>query len=173
MPWRALVGLLLVVGLAAACTGDEDETPTSTVTSTATATEEPSVTATATVSPDGDRVVLEWTRAGGIAGFCDGMQVTAGHRASLGTCEDPRSEVTGQVLPIDWIGRIEGWRDRVASFELREANAPGTADGMAVTLRFEGRGSSEASEAEQQEIASFAAELFVALRAVQPRVRVR
>ena len=114
--------------------------------------------------------MLEWRREGGIAGFCDGMTVTANHRASLGTCEDPRAEVTGRVLPVDWIGQLEGWRDRVASFELREANEPGTADGMEVTLRFEGRGTSEASEAERQEIARFAAELFVVLRAVQPRV---
>jgi hypothetical protein len=167
--WRALVGLALVVGLAAACTGGEGETPTSTVTSTATATEQPSETATA----NPDRVVLEWTREAGIAGFCDGMRVTANHRASLGTCEDPGSEVASQFVPVDWIGRLEEWRGRVASFELRQANPPGTADGMEVTLRFEGQGTSEASEAERLEIANFSAELFVALRSAQPRVGVR
>lgn len=163
MRWPALVGLVLAVGLAAACTSGEDETPTSTVTSTA----------TATVSPDGERVVLEWRREGGIAGFCDGMTVTANHRATLGTCEDPRATVTGRLLPVDWIGQLEGWRDRFTSFELSEANAPGTADGMSVTLRLEGRGASEASEAEQREMANLAAELFVALQQEQQRVGVR
>ena len=114
--------------------------------------------------------MLEWRREGGIAGFCDGMTVTANHRASVGTCRDPSAEVTGQLLPVDWIGRLEGWRDGVASFDYTQANPPGTADGMTVTLRFEGRGAVVTSAAERQEIANFAAELFNALRLIQPRV---
>ena len=162
MAGRALGVFALAAMLAMACTGD-DETPTSTATATA----------TTTADTDGDRVVLEWRREGGIAGFCDGMTVMANHRASLGTCDDPSSEVKSQFLPADFIGRLEVWRDRVASFEYTRADPPNQSDRMTVTLRFEGRGTSEASEAEQQEIANFAAELFVALRQAQPRVEVR
>ena len=160
---RALVMLALAAVLVACSGGGDSVEPTV----------NPTVEPTAAATPDGDRIILEWTREGGIAGFCDGMTVTANHRASLGTCEDPSAELTGQLLPVDWIGQLEAWRGRVASFELTQANPPGTADGMEVRLRFEGRGAAVASEAEQQEIANFSAELFNALKQAQQRVRVR
>lgn len=150
---RLALGLFALVAMMAGCTSDE-VAPSSTATTVA----------TASPTADPERVVLEWRREGGIAGFCDGMRVTANHRADLGTCEDPSAEVTGQLLPVDWIGQLEGWRDRVGSFEWEQASPAGTVDGMTVTLRLEGRGTSEASEAERREIAKLAAELFVALR---------
>jgi hypothetical protein len=170
---RAIVILALSVVLAACSGGGDSGDPTASSTVQPTANRGPSVTATATVSPDGERVVLEWRREGGIAGFCDGMTVAANHRATLGTCEDPRAAVIGQLLPMDWIGQVEGWRDRFASFEWEQANLAGTADGMTVTLRLEGRGTSEASEAEQREMAKLAAELFVVLQREQRRVGIR
>jgi len=161
--------LALSVALAACSGGGDSGDPTASSTVEPTAGAEPTVTATA----NPERVVLEWRREGGIAGFCDGMTVMANHRATLGTCDDPGADLTGQFLPVDWIGALEGWRDRFASFELREANPPGTADGMSVTLRLEGRGSAIATEAEQREIANLAAELFVALQEGQRRVAMR
>ena len=167
---RLGLGLLALVAVMAGCSGGDDSgDPTASSTVEPTASAEPSVTATA----DPERVVLEWRREGGIAGFCDGMTVMANHRATLGTCEDPGGDLTDQILPVDWIGQLESWRDRFASFELRDANPPGTADGMSVTLRLEGRGSLIATEAEQREIANLAAELFVALQEGQRRVAMR
>ena len=126
-----------------------------------------------TVTGDPSLIVLTWTRTGGIAGFCDGMTVTAGHRATLGTCEDPGAEQVRVFLSAEWIERVEEWRDRVGPFEYRHEDPPGQSDRMTVTVQFQGRRAPGASEAEQQEIASFAAELFAALQAIQPRVQVR
>lgn len=170
MVGRAL-GVLVLGVMLAACSGGEDATPTSTA--TAEPTSSATATATATATPDGERVILEWTREGGIAGFCDGMTVMANHRASLGTCTDTSAEVKSQFLPADWLGQIEVWRDRVASFERTWEDPPNQSDRMTVVVRFEGRGASEASAAEQQELASFAAELFAALQSIQPRVEAR
>ena len=166
MVGRSLVIFALAAMLAVACS-DGDSDP---ATPTATATSEPTA-ATATADPG--RIILKWTREGGIAGFCDGMTVSANHQASLGTCTDPAADVSDQLLPVDWIGPLERWRDRVASFESIFTDPPNQSDRMTVTIRFEGRGTATASEAEQRELAELATELFNALRQVQPRVDVR
>ena len=127
---------------------------------TATPTTAPAVT----VTGDPDLIVLTWTRTGGIAGFCDGMTVTAGHRATLGTCEDPGADQVTVFLSAEWIERVDEWRDRVGPFEYRHEDPPGQSDRMTVTVQFQSWRAPGASEAEQQEIANFAAELFAAIR---------
>lgn len=133
----------------------------------------PTTAPAVTVTGDPSLIVLTWTRTGGIAGFCDGMTVSAGHRVTLGTCEDPGAEQVTVFLSAEWVERVEEWRDRVGPFEYRQEDPAGQSDRMTVTVQFQGRRAPGASEAEQQEIASFAAELFTALQSTQPRVALR
>jgi len=159
---RLFAALALLIVVAAGCNRADEVSPTS----TATIAPSPGDTAT----PDPERVVLEWTRTGGVAGFCDGMTVTANHQATLGTCEDPGANLVTIFLPVDWIDRLERWRDLVASFDRTWEDPPNQSDRMTITLRLQGRGTTAPSEEEQQQIALFAAELHAALRQLNPRV---
>ena len=153
MVGRAL-GIFALAAMLAIAACDGASTPTAT----------PTTAPAVTVTGDPSLIVLTWTRTGGIAGFCDGMTVTAGHRATLGTCEDPGADQVTVFLSAEWIERVDEWRDRVGPFEYQHEDPPGQSDRMTVTVQFQGWRAPGASEAEQQEIASFAAELFAAIQ---------
>jgi len=158
---------VLATVLATACT-DDDEDP---ATATATATASPSLEPTASSTADPDTIVLSWTREGGIAGFCDGLRLTAGHRAILGTCEDPPMDSPdGDIVPNEAIIEFETWRDEFESFEVEWSDDDATADGMTINLSFEGRGNRPAAEDIRRAIADFAGRLHADLVAAQPRV---
>lgn len=151
---RVNLGAALIVVAALACTGESGvATPTA-----------------APTSVDPSAVVLSWTRAGGIAGFCDGLVLTAGHRTTLGDCEQQSDSTTsGELAPNDAIRVLESWRGEFASFDEEWADGPEIADGLTVRVSFVGRGSRIASDATRREIAEFAASLFATIRAQQPR----
>lgn len=161
-----LAAVFLLTAVAAACSADDGRP----LTSTPVRTTEPSATPIPTPITDPDAVVLSWTRAGGIAGFCDGLQLTAGHRVTLGTCDDPpMSHDDGKIAPNASIIAFETWRSDFASFEVEWDDGPDVADGMAIHLSFVGRGTRVATENDRREIASFAGQLFSDISAAQPR----
>lgn len=146
--------LLLAIALAVAC-GDDGNSPAPTPSRT------PEPTATPSATADPTSVVLSWTRSGGIAGFCDSLLLTAGHRVTLGTCEDPpMSSPDGDLASNASIVEFETWRSTFASFEVEWDDGPDVADGIAISVSFIGRGADVATEDEQREIADFAARLF-------------
>jgi hypothetical protein len=123
---------------------------------------------------DPNAAVLIWTREGGIAGFCDGLTLTAGHRAIVGSCGDPRpAGDAGLLLSSEQIHQFEGWRDEFASFSVEWADDEAVADGMTVRLAFEGRGAVEASDDDRQAIARFASAVLVDVEARMPHVALR
>lgn len=125
---------------------------------------------TSTVDPDA--IVLSWTREGGIAGFCDGLTLTAGHLADLGTCEDTGlARPDGDLMPTEAIREFEAWRGEFASFEVEWADGSEIADGMTVRLSFIGRGTQVADEDTQRLISDFASRLFFEIAASGPRVQ--
>jgi hypothetical protein len=165
-PWLLWLLVVLVAAglLIGACS--EADAPTATPSATETATSEPTAGPSATV--DAGAVVLRWSREGGIAGFCDGLVLTAGHAVTLGTCEDTISPDDGDIAPDDLILEMERFRSDYASFD-RVWEDDAVADGMTVRLSFVGRGDTVADEKTQLAIAEFASRLFVAIQAMQPR----
>ena len=123
-----------------------------------------------TATADPSEVVLRWSREGGIAGFCDGLLLTAGHRATLGDCADPpMTDPTSDLASDAAIREFGAWRREFDSFEVEWSDGPDMADGLTVRLSFIGRGTRVADEDTQREIADFAARLFAEIAAEQPR----
>lgn len=166
MPLR-LAATTLLLALLAACGSDggASTTPSPTPRSDLPRTATPEPTAV-----DPSAIVLSWTRAGGIAGLCDGLLMTAGHRAILGTCEQPPSPTaSGDLAPGESIIEFERWRSTYASFEVEWDDGPDVADGMRIELAFVGRGTEPAGEDVQRQIADFAARLYAESAATQLR----
>ena len=114
--------------------------------------------------------MLRWSREGGIAGFCDGLELTAGHLVMLGTCEDPGGAGDAAISSDALILEFAEWREEFASFEVEWADGPQIADGMTVRLTFVGRGERVADEETQRAIAEFAGRLFAEVSAARPQV---
>lgn len=106
--------------------------------------------------------VLTWHREGGIAGFCDDLTIDATGLVDAASCaDDPAATVShGQLLPDD-LAQLEAWLDQYQPFEVEQGD-PATADGMAISLTFAGRGPAEPAEAKRQQILDFAAGIYAA-----------
>jgi hypothetical protein len=115
------------------------------------------------ISGQGDAssgLVLAWDRAGGIAGFCDHLEVFASGEAYASNCIAAPGEIHGPAQLNDiQLKTLYRWLDDYAGFEIEQSDAA-TADGMTTRLVFFGSGSIEASEDEVLAIQEFAAELF-------------
>ncbi len=101
--------------------------------------------------------VLTWQRIGGIAGFCNGLELFADGRVIVTTCEG--EAIDESRLSAERQAQLERWTARFASFELEETD-PATADAMTVRIGFSGGGSEGASEADRQSIRDWAAAVF-------------
>ncbi|TFG69607.1 MAG: hypothetical protein E4H27_07025 [Anaerolineales bacterium] len=118
---------------------------------------------TATPEPDqgiDEGPVLIWQREGGIAGFCDGLNVYADGRVSVTTCTG--EVVDKKTLSPDQQTQLEAWVGRLVSFE-KTWDDQAVADSMTVLVRFFGGGQDAASEDDMQVISNFSAEVYANL----------
>jgi hypothetical protein len=111
--------------------------------------------------------VFTWDREGGIAGFCDHLEVFASGEAYVSDCRAAAGDPQDQVqLNDSQLRALYSWLDNYASFE-HEQSDPATADGMTIRIDFFGSGNIEASEGEILAIQELAAELFAQGTTVQ------
>lgn len=106
--------------------------------------------------PAADAVIITYKRTGGIAGFCDEMQVMANGQVLTKTCADHESAYSLTVLQH---ARLADWITRYASFSYQVTD-PASADAMTIELVFSGLGSQQPDHAQQEEIVNFASEVL-------------
>lgn len=112
-------------------------------------------------------LAFAWHREGGIAGFCDDLTVYVTGRVYASSCKGSEPQNLGQArLNAEQLAQLYTWVDTFQGFEVEQSD-PAVADAMTVRLVFSGSGEQPASEAEQQAILAFAAELFAELSAGQ------
>ena len=112
-------------------------------------------------------LAFTWEREGGIAGFCDHLEVYAYGEAYASSCKPAEGETSGPVLLNDsQLRQLYRWLDQYAGFE-HEQSDPATADAMTTRLSFFGTGSMEVGEAERQSLQELAAELNAQATTVQ------
>jgi hypothetical protein len=112
-------------------------------------------------------LVFTWDREGGIAGFCDHVEVFASGEAYVSDCKATAGDPQGQVqLNDSQLRALYGWLDNYTSFE-HEQSDPATADGMTTRIVFFGSGNIEAGDGEMLAIQELAAELFAQATTVQ------
>ncbi|MCA9956758.1 MAG: hypothetical protein KC434_18640, partial [Anaerolineales bacterium] len=112
-------------------------------------------TAVAGRSSAANYLVLSWHREGGIAGFCDDLTIYTNGRAEATSCKGTTTQIG---LNDAQLNQLYAWLDTFRPFDANQSDPAGAADAMQISLRFNGRGSEDAKDAEQT-ILTFAADL--------------
>ena len=85
-------------------------------------------------------------REGGIAGFCDVVELSAEGAASVSSCaSDPPRPVAQVRLSSAQASLIADWVAHFGSFS-REQTDPATADAMTLSVEFDGQGDAQPDE---------------------------
>ena len=109
-------------------------------------------------TPDGPPVLI-WHRVGGIAGFCDDVEVFANGTYTASDCSDQSSKHRGQLdrsqhsMLTDWLARFTAFKDG------EDSTTPSYPDQMFIQTIFMGNGSIQPSVEEIAAISNFAASL--------------
>jgi hypothetical protein len=112
-------------------------------------------------------LAFTWEREGGIAGFCDRLEVYAYGEAHASNCTPAEGETPGTALLNDsQLRRLYLWLDNYAGFEFEQRD-PAIADAMAIRLLFSGNGRMEAGEPEIQAMQELTSELYAQATTLQ------
>jgi hypothetical protein len=102
-----------------------------------------------------------YRREGGIAGFCDVVEILAG-TATVSNCATEPPEIVGEVaLTIEQAQLVSTWIEDLATFD-HEQSDPAVADAMTISLVFDGQGEGEATEEHIAAMVALAEEVLAA-----------
>ena len=102
-------------------------------------------------------IVLAWTRSGGLAGFCDQLELTATGDVTAKSCKT--SGARTRQLSSDERRRLDELRQELGSVAVTSSDHA-TADAMSQTLTLKGTGSRQPSEAQRQELLDWAQRVY-------------
>ena len=123
---------------------------------------------TETPPADSDTVVLNWSRSGGIAGFCDTLVITADGRATAMTCAQSQASEPVQLSPQQ-NERLQTWLAEFGTLVDAQTD-DSVADSMMITLEVYGYGQGAASDDDVMAMREFAASVFAQLLVVPTEV---
>lgn len=108
-------------------------------------------------------VALNWTRSGGIAGFCDSLTIYLSGEVQGSNCKS--SEVVekgaGELLTEEEIATMDEWISEYGEIDIDASDPKGVADAMTVKLSMYGTGSNQVMvQASQQLLLTFAQDLY-------------
>lgn len=107
-----------------------------------------------------------YRREGGIAGFCDVVEVLAG-TATISSCASEPPAIVGEVtLSADQAQQVLTWLEELKTFEHEQADAA-TADAMTVRIIFNGEGDNEPTDEDLAAIEKLAQELLAGAPAAE------
>lgn len=109
-----------------------------------------------------DAPVFTWKREGGVAGFCDELEVLQSGLLRAYSCKEPSTLVIESQLGEQQQAQLAQWTAAYRSFEFEQTD-PASADGMRVSMKFSGQGQRQATQAEMALVQQMAAELFAQL----------
>jgi hypothetical protein len=114
-------------------------------------------TAVAGRSSAANHLAFSWHREGGLAGFCDDLAVYRTGLAQATSCKGTNASLT---LTAEQLTQLYDWRDRLQSFDLEQADPAGAADGMTITVLFEGNGRTQPTAVQKQAVQDLAGAIF-------------
>ena len=113
--------------------------------------------------PANQGLLLNWQRSGGIAGFCDQMQVDRGGFVQVSSCAaDPAPASSPLRLTEGELEQLYTWAEQYQTAAILQSDGA-VADSLNLSLDFYGQGSQPIGAAEQPAFFNFCAELFARL----------
>lgn len=102
-----------------------------------------------------------WRRTGGIAGFCDVVELSADGSATVASCaSDPPRTVAEARLTTSQLTLVREWVERYDSFTYEQSD-PATADAMTLSVRLNGQGDEEPAENDIAAMMALAQEVLI------------
>lgn len=107
-------------------------------------------------------LALTWSREGGFAGFCDRMTVYLSGEVYGSQCksQDGRMATIASLLSVEDRDKFFDWTGQYGKKTLDASDPKGTVDGMSLVIEFFGSGNGKPGKSEQEEIFTWAQELF-------------
>ena len=105
---------------------------------------------------------LSWTRQGGIAGYCDEMQIYLPNQANASTCQpqgNANSADLKELLSASEMDQFNQWLDEFGSVALTQKD-PAVTDAMTQTLVLQGFGQGQPDASQQQAMFAWAQMAF-------------
>jgi len=117
-------------------------------------------------------IALTWSRDGGFAGFCDRLTVFLSGEIYASQCGSQSEEVGtfASLLSQDERESFSVWVEKYRVVILDASDPKGVADGMSLVIEFHGMGKSKPGQPAQQEIFTWAQELFQKLYKQEPTI---
>ena len=107
-------------------------------------------------TPMYDRVVLTWSRNGGIAGFCDEIKIHASGLVVVTSC---KSALRSFQLTTIQQNLLTGWLSKFGPLDYSYSDPNAVADGMSTALTLVGTGNAKPNEEELRVLLQFASEI--------------
>jgi hypothetical protein len=115
----------------------------------------------------GDQVIpatfgLSWTRQGGLAGYCDEMQIFLPNNVNTSTCKPQGSANSGdltELISSSEMDQFNQWLDEFGTVTLTQKD-PAVSDAMTQTLFVQGFGQGQPDSAQQQAMFNWAQTVF-------------
>ena len=126
------------------------ETPTAIPAETADSSSAETSTGAETQPPTGASSVVSFKITGGIAGFCDELDINQNGQYTLVSCSQ-NDPIQGTLDEPDLVS-LQAWFENLTGFHLLFEDNPDGADNMVSDLTFTGQGQTEADELQQQVI---------------------
>jgi hypothetical protein len=102
-----------------------------------------------------------WRREGGIAGFCDVVELSADGSAVVSSCaSDPPRAVDEVTLSEAQQSLVTDWVAQFAPFQHEQSDAA-TADAMTIAIDFTGQGEDEPAENDLAAMSALAQEVLI------------
>jgi hypothetical protein len=107
-----------------------------------------------------DYLALSWHREGGIAGFCDDMDMYLTGLVTISACSGPQPVLIDRFYQnAEPLQQLYTWVDQLIPFEYLVGDTA-VADALTKSLVFYGQGQTEATEADKEAIEGYAEQLF-------------
>lgn len=101
-----------------------------------------------------------WRRVGGIAGFCDIVELSAEGIGIVRSCATEPPRLVGEVpLTADMTAKLTALIEEFTSFTYEESD-PAVADAMTIVIEFKGRGDRRPSAADYEVMQTLAIEVM-------------
>ncbi len=109
-------------------------------------------------------MLISWKRDGGIAGFCDEMTIYLSGEIHASSCNQTKDTSMKDLFTASDQLQLDNWSAKFGNVLVDLSDPKGAADAMTRTMTFNGNGTGQPSQADQQALYNWAQMIFQKLQ---------